>query len=384
MSKKELSKYISYFILAVLVIVVYKTFDSLGEVFGYLGKFFKLLLPILVAFGIAFVLHPLCRKLENLYRKLKIKKITHHCRGFAVATVYLVALAFLALFFYILVPMIFGSITDLVQQMPTIVDNIGKYLYSINIAGYDLSPLLDKLTVEEIVNRFNLMDIGMYVDSITGFSKGIFNVILSIIISIYILLDRGGFLHTGKRIIDLILPDKAEAIFFKYLNHSFNIMYKYINCQLLDMCIVFFLAFISLMILRVDYAPVLAVFIGVFNLIPYFGAIIACTVTALLTVFTTGALSKGIVVAVVLIILQQIDANVIQPKLVRETLMVKPFWVLCGITIGGGILGIWGILLAVPIMALIKTIFEDCYDYYISTKKEHQKETPSKPVTKTN
>ena len=371
MSKKELSKYISYFILAVLIIVVYKTFDSIKEVFRYIRMFFGLLIPIFVAFAIAFVLHPLCQKLEIFYKKLKISKITKHCRGFAVATVYLAAAAFVIGFFYIVVPMLVKSIADLIQQMPTIVDNIGKYLYSINIAGYNLSPLLDQITVEEIVNRFNLADVNMYVNSITEFSKGIFNVILSIIISVYILLDRGGFLHTGKRIIDLMLPDKAEGIFFKYLNHSFRIMYKYINCQLLDMCIVFFLAFITLLVLRVDYAPILALFIGVFNLIPYFGAIIACTVTALLTVFTTGAITKGIVVAIVLIILQQIDANVIQPRLVRDSLKVKPFWVLCGISVGGGLFGILGIILAVPIMALIKTIFEDCYDYYLTTKKDN-------------
>jgi len=141
-------------------------------------------------------------------------------------------------------------------------------------------------------------------------------------------------------------------------------MHKYVYCQLLEVVIVFVLSLIILLVMGVQYAPILSLFIGVFNLIPYFGAIIACTITALLTVFTS-SLSKGIAVAVALIIMQQIDANIIQPKLVKDALKVKPFWVICGVSVGGGLFGILGILLAVPFMALIKTIFEDCYNYFL-------------------
>ena len=133
------------------------------------------------------------------------------------------------------------------------------------------------------------------------------------------------------------------------------------------MLIVFVLALCVLVAMGVRYSPVLAVFIGVFNIIPYFGAVIACVVTALLTVFTS-SLSKGIWVAVALIVIQQLDANLIQPRLVRDALQVKPFWVLCGISVGGGLFGILGIILAVPALALAKTLFDDYYDY-VKTKK---------------
>ncbi len=369
MKFKDLSKNISIFILAVLIIAVYKTFDSIGLVFGYIGRFFRLLIPVFLAFAIAFILHPVCKKFETLYRKLKIKKLSEHCRGFAVTTVYLIALLVVAGIFSILLPMLFRSITDLIQQLPSIIEKAGKYLYSLELGGYSLRAVLDQITIQEVVSKFNLTDVQLYVNSLAGFSKGIFNVFLAIIISIYVLLDRSGFLSTAGKLTDLVIPEKGKGIFLKYVHRTFNIMYKYVYCQLLEVCIVAAMAFVALLILGVNYAPILALVIGIANLVPYFGAVIACAFTALLTVFTS-TLSKGIIVAIVLIVLQQIDANIIQPKLVRDALKVKPFWVLCGVSIGGGLFGMIGILLAVPVMALIKTIFEDCYDYYLLSKNE--------------
>ena len=373
MKLQHIKNNISIFILAVMIIIVYKTFDSIGILFGYVGRFLSLLIPIFISMAIAFILHPICRKAENLIRKMKVKWLNKHCRGIAVAIIYILVVALFAGFFRILWPMLFKSLADLALQLPTIVNNISGYLYSLDFGGYTLHGFLDTLTVENLVSHLNLNNVKAYMTSIAGFSKGIFNIFLALIISIYILLDRKGFKDTMEKLSDMLIPQKSKAVVFKYINRILNIMYKYVYCQLLEVLIVFLLALIALLIMRVDYAVVLSVFIGVFNLIPYFGAIFACALTALLTVFAS-SLSKGIAVAIVLIIMQQIDANIIQPKLVRDTLKVKPFWVLCGVSVGGGLFGIVGILLAVPVMALIKTIFEDCYDYYVIKSKQKESE----------
>ena len=97
---------------------------------------------------------------------------------------------------------------------------------------------------------------------------------------------------------------------------------------------------------------------GAFNLIPYFGAITATVLAAVITVFTK-SFTSGVIVAVVLIVLQQLDANFIQPKLLSGALNVKPFWVILGIITGGGLFGVLGIFLAVPIFALLRIILID-------------------------
>ncbi len=371
MNREFFKKYISIFILAVLIIAVYKTFDSIGLVFSYIGSFFKLLMPVFAAFAIAFILHPACKKLENVFRSFKIGFVSSHCRGFAITAVYLGTLAIVTGFFWILLPIIFESITDLVKQLPFIIESVGKFLYSVDFAGYSLKPFLDKITIYEIMSAFDLSNVQGVVQGVAGFSKGIINIFLSIIISVYILADRAGLLSSADKLVSMLIPHEKKAVLTKYVNRTFFIMYRYVYCQLLDAVIVFTLSFIGLAVLKVQYAPVLALFIGVFNIIPYFGATVACTLTALLTVFTA-SFSRGVIVAIVLIVLQQLDANIIQPRLVRDTLKVKPFWVLCGVLVGGGLFGMAGVLLAVPIIALAKTLFEDMYDYRVIHSKESQ------------
>ena len=367
MKRSDFTKYISVFVLAVLIIAVYKTFDSIGVIFEYLSDFVGLFTPIFGAFAIAFILYPLCIKLEHLFAKSGIEFIKKRRRGIAVFVIYILFVLVIAAFVSLLFPAIMRSVTDFINQMPEITQRIIRFFKNFEIANYTLEDVVGKISFTDVFSKFNLNDVQMYLKSVASASKIVVNFFLSIIISVYILLDRRGLMLTARKLGELVFPEKSRAVIVKYINRTFNIMYKYLYCLFTDVFIVFVFAFVVLVIMRVKYAPVLAVFIGVFNIIPYFGAVSACVITSLLTVFTS-SLSKGIWVAVALIVIQQLDANLIQPRLVRGVLQVKPFWVLCGISVGGGLLGILGIILAVPVMALGKTLFDDYYDYVQSKK----------------
>lgn len=367
MKQNYFTKYIGVFILAVLIIVVYKTFDSLSVIFEYIKSFFALLVPVFTAFGFAFILYPLCVKFENLFSKSKAAFIRKHRRGVSVLCIYVLFLAIATLFLSLMFPALIRSIKEFAVQLPDIVRAVKSYFYYAEPLGIDTKSVLKSISVNDILSIFNLNDIHTYINHLAGASMAVFKIFLAVIISIYILIDRNGLKSTVRKLSELIFPENGKQVIVKYINRTLSIMYKYIYCQLEDALIIFILSFIILAAMRVKYAPVLALMLGLFNLIPYFGAITASTFAAVLTVFTA-SFSKGVWVAVALIILQQIDANVIQPRLVRGVLQVKPFWVLCGISVGGGLFGMWGILLAVPFMALVKTIFDDYYDY-VKTKK---------------
>ena len=367
MKRSDLTKYISVFVLAVFIIAVYKTFDSIGVIFSYLGAFVGLFTPIFVALAIAFILCPLCIKFEEMFSKSKVNFFKKHRRGASVFVIYVLFVIVITAFMSVLFPAIMKSISDFVIQMPEIAQNIKRFLNEFEVGDYRFKDFINKISFTEVFSTFSLNNLQTYLNSVLSASKFVVNFLLAIVISIYILLDRRGLISTARRIGELVLPEKSRSVIIKYVNRTFNIMYKYVYCQLADVLIVFVLALCVLVAMGVRYAPVLAVFIGVFNIIPYFGAVIACVVTALLTVFTS-SVSKGIWVAVALIVIQQLDANLIQPRLVRDALHVKPFWVLCGISVGGGLFGILGIILAVPALALAKTLFDDYYDY-VKTKK---------------
>ena len=126
--------------------------------------------------------------------------------------------------------------------------------------------------------------------------------------------------------------------------------------------------------MHVKYAVMLGLFIGLFNLIPYFGAIIAVAISVILTILT-GGLSKAIEMAIVVIILQQIDANFINPKIVGESLEISPLLVIFSVTIGGAYFGILGMFLAVPVAAVIKVLITDLVDYKYKKREELNKLT---------
>ena len=211
MKNKYLTKNIGYFILAVLIIIVYKTFDSLGAVFKHIGEIFALLSPIFGAFAIAFVLYPVCKKLENLLSKFA--RVSKYKRGISVAVVYFSAFVVVAGFLALLFPLIYKSISDLITRLPSIVENVIAFLYSLEFGGYSLKPMLDTVTINDIVSTANLTDIDLYVNSITSVSKWLIDAVLSVIISVYILLDRAGFLKTARRAITLFVPEKEKKLF---------------------------------------------------------------------------------------------------------------------------------------------------------------------------
>ena len=136
----------------------------------------------------------------------------------------------------------------------------------------------------------------------------------------------------------------------------------------MDAVIVGILTTIAMSLMGVRYAPLLGFLIGLFNMIPYIGAIIAVFIAGLITLIT-GGLYQTIWMLIVVIILQQIDANIINPRIVGHNLKISPLLVIFAITIGGAYFGILGMFLAVPIVAVIKIITEDYIDYKLAVKK---------------
>lgn len=148
----------------------------------------------------------------------------------------------------------------------------------------------------------------------------------------------------------------------KYFTKANQVFFTFISSQLLDAVIVGILTTIAMMILKVKYAPLIGFTIGLFNMIPYIGAIVAVSIGILVT-FITGGFGKALAMAVVVIILQQIDANIINPRIVGNSLKINPLLVIFAITIGGAYFGMLGIFLSVPVIAVVKLLLDDFIEY---------------------
>ena len=148
----------------------------------------------------------------------------------------------------------------------------------------------------------------------------------------------------------------------KYFNKSNEVFFSFIGGQVLDALVVGILTSIAMSILGVKYSILLGFMIGLFNLIPYFGAIVAVGTAIIITIFT-GGIGQAALMAVVVIILQQIDANIINPKIIGDSLSISPLLVIFAVTVGGAYFGVLGMFLAVPIFTVIKLLIEEYIEY---------------------
>ena len=165
-----------------------------------------------------------------------------------------------------------------------------------------------------------------------------------------------------KNFFGAICSKKGYKKMLKYYKETNSIFYKFISAQIIDAIVVGIITSVAMSIMNVKYAVLLGFIIGLFNLIPYLGAIIAIVLAVIITIFT-GGITQAIWMLVIVTILQQIDANIINPKIIGNALEISPILIIFSVTVVGAYFGIMGMFLAVPIVTVIKLIIEDFIRY---------------------
>lgn len=364
--KNHWKKWLYWFSLGIAIIIVYKALDNFGNIMEVVDTFFTIIAPFFVGIFIAYLLYMPCRKIEKLYLKSKAKFIKKRARTLSIVTVYIIVLLLIIILINFILPVVVESVTDLIN-------NIQGY-YEIAIQKFNELPedsILKGEMLNDLIQNINNLDIKQYIqldkileyigsaiDTVTS----IFNVFVSVIVSIYILAERTKILKFLRDFASVTFKEKVYKNIDKYFNDSNEIFFKFIASQFIDAVIVGIMVTIAMSIMGIKYAPLLGFMIGLFNMIPYVGAIIAVAIAALITLIT-GGLSQAIWMLVVVIILQQIDANVINPHVIGQSLKISPLLVLFAITVGGAYFGVIGMFLAVPVIAVIKILVVDYINY---------------------
>lgn len=360
--------------IGVILILVYKFLDNFTGIGEWLGKFISILSPFIVAIIIAYVLYIPCRKLEEfLVKHTKMK----HVRGLSILIVYLIFAALVILSLKFIIPAIMSSIIDLVN-------NAQEYYNSIKTIeiGGSWAPFIQDNVLKPMVEYLQNMDfqsfltfdkIQEYIISAVGALKALVDIFIAFICSIYILAERESIKKYIHKFASAAMSEKGYKKFTRYFTNGNEIFFRFISSQVIDACVVAILMSITLSIMNVKYAVLLGVMIGVFNLIPYFGAIIAVIIAGLITILT-GGWQQALIMVVIITIVQQLDANIINPKITGTRLNISPLLVIFSVTIGGAYFGIAGMFLGVPIAVLIKLMIDD----YIENKNTKKKEIEDK------
>ena len=373
--KNHWKKWLYWFLLGVAIIIVYKTLDNFGDIMGVVKKFFAIISPFFAGLLIAYILYVPCRKVEATYKKSKSKFIKKKARSLSVVTVYIIALLLIIILLNVILPVVIESVQDLINNIQGYYEkaiqsyqNLPEDSWLKSGIANEIAKSIQGIDIKQYINLDNIIS---YVINAISAVTSVFNVFVAVIVSIYILVERDKIMSFIKKLTYVMFKEKTYKNIDKYFNHSNEIFFKFIASQFLDAVVVGVLVTIALSIMQIKYAPLFGFLIGLFNMIPYIGAIIAVAIVAIINLIT-GGFSQTIWMLIVIIILQQIDANIINPKIVGQSLKVSPLLVMLAITIGGAYFGILGMFLAVPVMAVLKIITEDFINYKITMK---QKET---------
>ena len=376
-NKKKITKWFYWFLFAVAVIIVYKIIDNFSGIGNWIKNFLDVLMPFIIGLLIAYLLYIPSRKLEGIYKKCnKVKFIKKRARGFSIFTVYLIIIVVLIISFTYLLPILSSSIIDLVN-------NIQGYYNSLvnNINSLPEDSILKNEVVLDVVNSVKNIDLKQYfnLDRLADYAKGVISVagkvldfFVAIIVSVYLLLQRKQILEFIKKFCRAVFKERTYRNLGKYFDRTNNIFFNFLAGQLLDGIIIGIITSIAMSIMGVKYAVLLGFMIGIFNLIPYFGAIIAVIIAALITLLT-GGLWQAVLMVIVVTILQQIDANIINPKILGNSLKISPLLVIFAVSVGGAYFGFWGMFLSVPIIAVLKLLICDYIEFKNNEKTEKDK-----------
>lgn len=381
MNNKEWKKWIFWFTFAVASIIVYKTIDSVSTIYNAIAGFLNLLTPFFFAILLAYILYMPQKKMEDKFDKSKIKLFKKHKRGISTLIIYLILVLIIFILFNFLIPTVINSVKDLFKNLPDYYNNRIEYFSNIDddsvLARLNIKKYANDLKqtnvaeniMDELVKYINIDNMSSYIKGIISATTVIFDIFVTIIVSVYILLERTDIKSFLKNLSKAVFDEKTNYRISKYYRRTNSIFFTYITSQIIDAFIVGIITTIAMIILKVKYAVLLGFIIGLFNIIPYFGAIIGIIISIIITIIT-GGVFQALWMAVIIIILQQIDANIINPKILGSNLNLSPILIIFGVTIGGTYFGPLGMFLAVPIIAFIKLILED----FVETQNKQENE----------
>ena len=368
---KSISKWFYYFTLGMALIFVYKFISDFGALWSFAQRIVSVIMPFIMGVIVAYLFYRPVTFLERLLNKNK--KLEKVARPISIFAIYIIAILLVILLINCVMPPVKESIQELINNFPNYIEDAKNYVSNANE-----NSILKKVNIEEAISKVQSFDIGAYlstdrilgyINTVIGVFGAVFNIFVTIVISIYILLQRKNIKEFLKKLGKSMFDESAYTRLSKYFTTSNKILLDFIYCQIIDAIIIGILVSVALTIIGVKYSILLGFFIGLFNIIPYFGAIIAIAVAVLITVFT-GGVQQALIMAVTVIILQQIDANIINPKILGDGLKISPILVIFAVTIGGEFFGVTGMFLSVPVIAILKLLIVDFIEIREKKKKE--------------
>ena len=372
------SKYNTISVYALIVIccsiIFYFVASQIGSFSEKISILIGILYPFIIGFAIAYLLNFILKFyehtiLDNVQGSSKLKK--GHKRSISLILTYLTAAGIFYLFVHFIVPQLIDSIMGLVNDVPMYVDNATKFFNDV-MKETNLSPEYTALIQEQMNRYINIiMDFAKEVIPVVGntlkmIASSIWNIVLGIIISVYLLIDKEYFFAINRKITCALFSDKMASRIFELTHRTNEIFGKFLSGKIIDSAIIGVLSFVVFSIFKIPYTLLISVIIGVTNIIPFFGPFIGAIPSFIIILFVSP--TKALIFLILVFIIQQIDGNIIGPKILGDSIGISAFWILFAILVAGEFMGLVGMIIGVPVFAIIYSVIKEDVEYKLKNK----------------
>lgn len=358
-------KYRDILIFALIGVIGYKFIDNYQYFFNIINRGLSILSPFMYALVCAYILNPVVKSFE---RKLKVK------RGISIALTYIILLGIVFVVLFFTIPSLVDSILNITNEIPNYMAKVQEWI-NMGLSNERVNELIRQsgflYNVQNIATQIGnismelLQNFAVYLISLTS---NLVNIVLGFLISIYVLIEKDKIVKMAKTIVYMILKEKNGTNLLTFIRTYNKMIGMYVGIKAVDSMIIGGFALICLIILKVPYAPLLALVVGITNMIPYFGPLVGIIISSVVTVFSSPL--KAVMVIIILFSLQQFDAWYLEPKLIGKKVGVSPLAIIFGVTLGGGILGPVGMILGSPTMATVRIYYNKIVDKFKQSNKD--------------
>lgn len=385
------NKYAAMGITALLVIIgaalsVFVIFNF-GLVLGGFKQLLRILSPIIDGFALAYILTPLLNFIERewigrLYdlghKELSAKRKKRR-RYWSILVTYLIFFGVLYIFFRTVIPQIVNSIKSIVYQFPRYINNLEVFVTDLFDNNPEIEETINSFITEYSIELNNMIQtsvipqaedlIKVFSLSVINVFKALINLIIGFIISVYLMSTKELLAGQAKKIIYALYETKEANNIISGIRYTHSVFVGFLGGKLIDSVIIGIVCFIVTRFVDIPYAVLVSVIIGVTNIIPFFGPYIGAIPSILLVLMINPI--KALYLFFIILIIQQVDGNIIGPKILGDSTGLSSFWVIFSITLFGGLFGIPGMLLGVPTFAVIYALIK-----YKVNRKLKQKSMP--------
>ena len=351
-------------LLVTYAIVLFVVLLNYQWIISFLGTIGNVMMPFIIGTVIAFILNVIVNMLENS----ALKKVKKGKRPLSIVLSLVIVFGFVVVLLFILIPQLKNAGMIFVENIPEYQETIYELGTKIGLSKEQLAffeldnnKLRDELTLLVTENSANL--INMSFGFASSLVEAVTNFFVGLVFAIYVLIEKENLKRQFSKLLDRVLDKKKYEKTIKVLSLTNLTFSNFIKVQFVEACILGILCFIGMICFGLPYAATISVVIGFTALIPIFGAFIGCVLGAFLIFMVSPA--QALIFVLFFLVLQQIEGNLIYPKVVGGKIGLPSIWVLVGVIAGGALGGVFGMLIGVPILSVVYALLKE----FVNTRK---------------